>query len=83
MEVKVCYNCRNYSVAQEKKTWVERCAARGNARLEVAAVVAGQPVLIDAERLKNDKTAYIFGSPAQYHDATGRHECETYQKKEQ
>jgi hypothetical protein len=85
MTVQACYNCCNYSISQEKKAWVERCAARGNARLDVAAVVAGQPVLIDAERFRNlgDKTAYIYGSPAQYHDATGRHDCATYQKKEQ
>lgn len=82
MTVKACYNCRNYSTSQESKAWVERCAARGNARLMVAAVVAGQPILIDMERFKNDKTAYIYGSPAQYHDANGRHECETHQKKE-
>jgi hypothetical protein len=70
----------------KKQKQVERCAAKGGAILEVAAVVNGStagllsPAIL--AKLIEDKTDfYIFGSPARYLDASGEwRECPLYER---
>jgi hypothetical protein len=89
--IKACYNCKNYRATQrlaaKKNLWEERCAAKGNARLEVPAVVAGVPIgLVSVDKYRNlikaNRSTYLFGSPAQYYDEEGQQNCAQYSMKE-
>jgi hypothetical protein len=71
----------------KKQKQVERCAAKGGAILEVAAVVNGSPVGLVSPtvlaKLAENKTqvVYTFGSPARYLDASGEwRECPLYER---